>query len=396
MRIGVIGSGIGGLCAAVGLQRAGAEVVVFEQATDLRPGGSGLTVFANGIRALDAVGVGERFRSLTSAKAGQLRGGQRRPDGSWLTTVPTNAVSELRVIDRAELHAMLVSSLTAGTLLAGVRAVSAQPDGVVVLHGSDGLERTDQFDLVIAADGLRSTARRTWPGDPGIRYAGYSTWRGITQDPVDLGGEAGETLGVGCRFGMAPLADGRVYWFAVATMPAEQAFDDEVAEIRRLFGDWHHPIPELVDATSPVHIHRLPINEIAGRLDSFHRGRLVLLGDAAHGMTPNLGQGGGQAMEDAATLTVLLAPLVRSPAPDTAQLEAALTRYDALRRPRTQLIAQRSRAMGQLAHVRGRAASRLRDLLLRSTPQRTLRRHLAQIQTWEPPKTPAIGARPKS
>lgn len=386
MRVGIIGSGIGGLCAAIGLQRAGADVVVYEQAADLRPGGSGLSIFGNGLRALDALGVGAEFRRFTSAKAGTLRAGQRRPDGSWLATFPQEAVAQLRVVDRTDLHRLLVSALAEGTIHGGHRVVDPRPDGSVTSISPSGEQRTARYDVVIAADGLRSATRRTWPDDPGVRYAGYSAWRGITDTPVDLHGEAGETWGVGHRFGVAPLADGRVYWFAVATMPADQKFADEKAVLQERFGHWHDPIPILIEATSAERISRLPIEELAGRLRTFYRGRLVLLGDAAHAMTPNLGQGGGQAMEDAATLTALLAPLARQTTVPERELEDALARYDALRRPRTQRISHRSRLIGQLAHVRGRPASRLRDLLIRLTPTSALRRQLAWLQAWTPPQ----------
>lgn len=238
---------------------------------------------------------------------------------------------------------------------------------------------------MVAADGLRSAVRRTWPADPGIRYAGYSAWRGITERPVDLHGEAGETWGVAQRFGLVPLTDGRVYWFAVATMPEDARLEDEMAAVRATFGHWHAPIPALLDATPADRVHRLPICELAGRLPSYVRGRTALLGDAAHAMTPNLGQGGGQAMEDAAVLTVVLDGLARADAPDPVRVDAALARYDALRRPRSQRIARMSRLVGQMGHVRGAAASRLRDRVLRLTPERALVRQIRQVQSWEPP-----------
>lgn len=385
MRVGIVGAGIGGLCAAIGLQRTGAEVIVYERADELRPGGSGLSVFANGLRALDALGVGEQFRSITSSEARELQGGQRRPDGTWLALVPADAIADLRIVDRADLHRLLLSALAPGTVRFSTRVLSAAPDGSLHIDTRDGARRFEHVDLVVAADGIRSQVRSEWPGDPGVRYSGYSTWRGITGTPVDLGGAAGETWGSGLRFGMAPLADGRVYWFAVATMDEHEQIADEYAKVAELFSRWHEPIPELLDATAPNTVHRLPINELAGRVRSFRHGRVVLLGDAAHAMTPNLGQGGGQAMEDAATLAALLRPIAGRPTTNAAALEAALDRYDTLRRPRTQKIARRSRTVGSLAHVRGPGAAALRNLILRLTPPAALTKQLESIQSWTPP-----------
>ncbi|MDH6677841.1 2-polyprenyl-6-methoxyphenol hydroxylase-like FAD-dependent oxidoreductase [Rhodococcus sp. LBL1] len=385
MRVGIVGAGIGGLCTAIGLQRAGANVTVFERADELRPGGSGLSVFANGVRALDALGVGDQFRSITSAETRELRGGQRRPDGTWLATIPSGAVTELRVVDRADLHRLLSSALEPGTVHLAARVTAATPDGVLHIREAGGRERIEHFDVVVAADGLRSAIRAGWRSDPGVRYAGYAAWRAITSTPADLSGEAGETWGTGLRFGIAPLADGRVYWFAVATMPEHEQVEDEFARVQQLFGGWHAPIPRLLDATAPDAVHRLPINELAGRLPSFRQGRVLLLGDAAHAMTPNLGQGGGQAMEDAATLAALLRTLAPQPTPDRTELETALTRYDRLRRPRTQKIAQRSRAIGTLTHRYGPGVSAIRDLVVRLTPSAALARQLQSIQNWNPP-----------
>src|SRR5690625_2140825 len=145
MRVAVVGSGIGGLCAAVGLQRAGAEVVVFEKAQDPCPGGSGLSVFGNGVRALEFLDLGAGFRAITDAKAASCRGGQRRPDGSWLSVYPMDVLTELRVVDRAELHELLTSSLAPGTLSVGQRVMSASEEGSVRFSGVDGRAGPDRF-----------------------------------------------------------------------------------------------------------------------------------------------------------------------------------------------------------------------------------------------------------
>ncbi|MFC0198337.1 FAD-dependent monooxygenase, partial [Microbacterium arthrosphaerae] len=361
MRAAIIGAGIGGLCTAIGLARAGADVTVFERAEVLKPRGSGLSIFGNGLAALDALGAGDAVRAISGSGATASRAGQRTPDGSWLATIPAAGVGELRIVHRADLHEQLVALLPPGALRLGV-AVTAVADGGRRVEFADASgTAAGEFGLTVAADGLRSAVRRSWPGDRGIRYSGYSTWRGVTDRPVDLRGEAGETWGRGLRFGLAPLADGRVYWFGVATMPEGAAIDDEFGEVRRLFGHWHAPIPELLDATDPEGVFRLPIHDLAGPLPTFRQERCVLLGDAAHAMTPDLGQGAGQAMEDAATLAALLAPFVRAGTAPTAGIDDALAEYDRLRRARTQPLARRARMLGRVAQARSAVGSGLRD-----------------------------------
>ncbi|GAA0794285.1 FAD-dependent monooxygenase [Spirilliplanes yamanashiensis] len=377
MRVGIIGAGIGGLVAAVGLQRAGHEVAVFERAPEPRREGSGLSLFGNAFTALDAVGLGDAMRAVT-APAGLLRAGQRRPDGRWLATTPAASLAALRIAHRSDVHRVLLSALDPDTVRYGsdVLGVPASGDTVTLTTGAES------FDVVVAADGIRSRVRSTWPGDPGVRYSGYSTWRGVTATPVDLGGAAGETWGDGLRFGMAPLGDGRVYWFGVASMPPGVALDDEWAAVNRHFAGWHSPIAEMLAATDPATVARLDIHDLAGPLPTFRRGRCVLLGDAAHAMTPDLGQGAGQAMEDAATLAALLAPLSDS---DHGGIDAALDRYDALRRPRTQSIARRARSVGAVAQARGRTRVFLRDTAVRLIPASLTARQLTALQSWQPP-----------
>src|SRR5699024_6984889 len=171
MRIAIVGAGIGGLSAAVGLQRAGGEVTVFERAPELRAGGSGLSLFANGLTALQSLGLLDDVEAVTDRGVEGFAAGQRRADGRWIAQVPEVA-----------------SATPEGTLTRRDRAASAADE--------------ERFDLVIGADGLHSRVRPVIDaGRAGPRYAGYSAWRGITSLPVDLSGEAGESVGHGRRFG---------------------------------------------------------------------------------------------------------------------------------------------------------------------------------------------------
>lgn len=396
MKIAIVGAGIGGLSAAVGLQRAGAEVTVFERAPEVRAGGSGLSIFANGLAALDALGLSEDFDAVTDRSVEGFAAGQRRADGRWIAQVPNDSVGALRIVDRADLHRILFGALAPGTVRTDVAAVASATDGTLTVTagavGTDSeaqLAAEQRFDLIIGADGLHSRIRSVVAGRTvAPRYSGYSAWRGITSVPVDLGRAAGESVGCGRRFGIAPLADGRVYWFAVANMPQDAVFADEKATVEAMFAAWHRPIAELIEATPAEAVRRTPISDLSHRLARFHRGSVVLLGDAAHAMTPDLGQGGGQALEDAATLTALLAPLAERGAALRAELGEALHRYDALRRPRSQSIARKSRLMGQMFQLDSPLLARIRNAVFSVVPSRLIAAQAASVQRWSPPAPP--------
>ncbi|KQY48065.1 FAD-dependent monooxygenase [Cellulomonas sp. Root137] len=372
MQVTVVGAGIGGLAVAVGLHRRGHDVTVLERSPDLTAPGAGISLFANGLAALGVLGLADEVRAVAAAYDSTLRTGQRQPSGRWLVEVPASSTQDLAVVHRQDLQRVLLRALPAGTVRTGVTVTGVEHARGVVVDSSGG--RT-AGDLVVGADGLRSAVRGTFARGASPRYAGYTAWRGVTEGAVDLLGGAGETWGRGERFGYVPLRDGRVYWFGVASAPAGTRFADEGAEVRRRFDDWHDPIPALVAGTDPDAVLRHDIHDLNRRLPSFVQGRVALLGDAAHAMTPDVGQGGGQALEDAATLAVLC----------DGDLRAALREYDRLRRPRTQAIARRARMVGRVAKLGWGPAAAARDLLLRAMPDSASARAAAAVQRWDPP-----------
>lgn len=386
MRVAVIGGGIGGLAVARGLQAAGADVTVFERSTSNAISGSGLSLFANGVRALDALGYGEALSSISGKSSSRIMAGQRLPSGKWLARTPDAAVSQLRIVHRVDLSEMLATALRPGTVWNGADVKSVSPDGRgLLIRGTDGHDVAHHPDMIVAADGIRSAVRRAhWPDDCGLRYSGYTAWRGVTSRPVDVLGVAGETWGLGRRFGIAPLRDGRVYWFGVANASPGTVFENEFDTVHQMFGHWHDPIRALLDSTIPEAVFRHDIYDLASPLSTFTRGAIALLGDAAHAMTPDLGQGANQALEDAATLVALLAPIARESHPDPKAVSAALRRYDTLRRPRTQAIAKRARALGGLAQLEHPFGATIRNLAIRLTPTRAIARQMLAIQAWHP------------
>ncbi|MFE7130428.1 FAD-dependent monooxygenase [Streptomyces sp. NPDC057638] len=414
----VIGSGVGGLTAAVALAQRDWRVTVLERAPSLEPVGAGIGLAPNAQRALDVIGLGDEIRDLASW---QGAGGLRAPGGRWLSRTDSAAVTArfggpIVLIHRATLIERLASRLPEGTLRTGTRAAltdpglpGARPARVTVATGTAdvpdatgtadvpdatgtadvpdtadtaGTGEAFTADLVIGADGIHSaTRRRLFPRHPGPRYTGFTTWRSVIPG---LGEPFAphETWGPGSLWGSLPLQDGRIYAYAAALAPEGRRADDEKAELRRRFGGWHHPVPEAIAAMEPERILRHDVHHLIDPLPAFHGGRTALVGDAAHAMTPNLGQGGNQAVEDAIVLAHHLGG---------DDLATALAAYSADRLPRTTAIVRQGARVARLVGVRSAPGVAVRAALMslagRLGPAAAARA-FDGIADWRPPGPP--------
>jgi 2-polyprenyl-6-methoxyphenol hydroxylase-like FAD-dependent oxidoreductase len=386
----VVGGGIGGLAAGAALARSGWQVVVCERAGSLEPVGAGISLWPNALRALDRLGGGDAVRARAAIGAGT---GVRRPDGAWLgrsdvaVAVRARFGDPLVVLARSELVDLLAALVPPGSLRLGAAAETVEPGDPldpdaparVVLVGGERLAA----DLVVGADGAWSATRAAvLPGAPGPVYAGYTTWRFLAPVPAPVVGS--ETWGPrGQRFAVVPMAGGRVDCYATATGPPGVRAPDEAEELRARFGSWHAPIPGLLAGLRPGQVLHHDVQELPA-LPALHRGRVALLGDAAHAMTPELGQGGCLALEDAVTLAALTAHVGAS----GPGLAAALAGYSAERLPRTTAVARRSRSVARLTQATGPVGTRLRDLsgrLVGRVPPALVVRGLAPVVDWRPP-----------
>ncbi|WP_053717606.1 FAD-dependent monooxygenase [Saccharothrix sp. NRRL B-16348] len=376
----VVGGGIGGLAAAVALRRTGWRVVVVERAAGFGEVGAGLSLWPNAMRALGALGLGERVRAVGAV---ETAGGVRGRSGRWLSRLD-NAEIERRhgaplvVVRRADLIRTLVEALPPECLRSGSEVLAVRSDGdAVVVEHRGGVVRAD---LVVGADGVHSGVRRQWWPEARLpRYAGYTAWRMITEPVAAPPAEGAVIWGRGERLGFTALPGGRFYCFGTATVPAGGvAAGGELAAVRDRFGDWPDPVPALLAAVPEGGVVRHDVH-VLPPLATYVRGRVALLGDAAHAMDPALGQGAGQALEDA---VVLADCLVRD-----AGVGAALVRYDRVRRPRARSVVRRSARLGRVARWSWPPAVVVRDLAARLTPASATLRAMAPVLGWTPPES---------
>jgi 2-polyprenyl-6-methoxyphenol hydroxylase-like FAD-dependent oxidoreductase len=369
MRIVIVGGGIGGLSAALALRREGFEPQVFEQAPALLEVGAAIAVWPNAMRVLQKLGVG----TPVTERGGLLRYARwMGRDGRIFNhfSFPDEGVPGV-ALHRADLQGALLRALPSDSIHLGKTFERfTQVQGEVRAHFVGGGEAA--CDVLVAADGLHSRARMQLVGDSAPVYRGYTVWRGIARPeraalPPDT---ATEIYGAGRRFGVGPVGLGRTGWWATANEPegVAEAPSEHREKLLGLFGGWCAPVEELIRASETA-LRNSTYDRPAAA--SWGDGRVTLLGDAAHPMTPNFGQGGCMAIEDAAVLARCL-----SKYDDAGR---ALRAYEAHRRTRTARVTLYSRRYGEVGQWQSPWAVRLRARLLSSVPESLGRRLLRLI-----------------
>ncbi len=357
------------------MQRAGHQVRIAERASEIKAVGAGLALAGNAMRALHSIGAGE----LTEQAGKPLEKAEILvPSGKVIArtnlTQPINGHTLIgRTLLRADLHQLLFNLLPVNTVHTGLTVQRfAESENGVQLIFSDGTSW--QGDLLIAADGINSVIRKQLLPDVKPRFSGYTCWRGITAPIVNTDSiKFTETWGVKGRFGICPLNDNRVYWYACVNTPKENdpAYQNwTLDELKKQFSGYHYPVNELLAATDSTQVMHNDIVDIVP-LQQLAFGRVVLLGDAGHATTPNLGQGACQAIEDAVILPKFIS--------DTASVEASLKAFSDLRLPRTTKIVERSLLFGQIAQTDNRLLAGIRNLLMQLTPESISRKQIEFI-----------------
>ena len=364
-RAAIIGGGIGGLTTAIALRKVGFDVDVYERASELKEVGSGMSLWPNAVRSLNQ--IDPSILSRLQARSRSLRRlVMKDASGDEIKTLPLSVADCSGIaVHRAELQAALADAVSPRSIhLNHTFSQLEQRPNSVLLHFENGASA--EADLVVACDGIHSAVRRSLGLKSRLTNRPYSIWRGMTHiksegEARHLGleqdGDFSESYGHGRRFGILRLGPGRIHWYAAANNSLRPPDMPEGDALRKLFSGWHAPVPELIEnAESAI------CTKVQDRMATLPWvvGRVAILGDAAHPISPNFGQGACLAIEDAVVLAACLQ--------NHSNLRRALRRYEISRYPRCLEVLFMSREAGRFAQFQNRALVHLRKYFIRLAP----------------------------
>ncbi|HEX5601689.1 MAG TPA: FAD-dependent monooxygenase [Pyrinomonadaceae bacterium] len=366
VQIAIIGGGIGGLTAALALQQSGFQAEVFEQAPELLEVGAAIAIWSNATRVLQRLQLAEKVLEYAGVVE-ELRWMDQ--NGFLLNRVSiADDKSPALALHRADLQRTLRQALPQSTIHLGHTLVAYRQQGdkmIATFANGNSVES----DFLIGADGVHSRVRAQFINDGEPLNRGYTIWRGTSPiTPAAIPPGVGmELYGRGKRFGIGPVGLGRTGWWAAANA-------DKTDQVTDLFAGWYAPVMELIAATPPSSILK---NGATDREPNKHwgTGRMTLLGDAIHPTTPNLGQGGCQAMEDALVLARCFEK--------HGATEDALRNYEHLRHLRTATLTRISRYYGRVGQLENPIARIIRRTALALPPEAILRRSLQIVFDYE-------------
>ena len=362
VQIAIIGGGIGGLTTALALQQSGFQVDVFEQAPALYDVGAAIAIWPNAMRILQRLNLSDAILE----RAGVMEEIRWVDQKGWLINRVSIADPKCPAValHRADLQNILIRALPPSSIHLGHELTDQTQRGdKMIATFANG--HTIEADFLIGADGIHSRVREQFLNDGAPVDRGYIVWRGISPTiPASIPpATAIEFHGRGKRFGLGPVGLGRLGWWASANTP-------NTHELSQLFADWHRPVLELIEATPPSSI----LKTVASDRPStkvWGRGRMTMLGDAIHPTTPNLGQGGCLAMEDATVLARCFE--------EYGAVEEALRKYEQRRYKRTAAITQYSRFYGSVGQWESVWARALRRTSLALAPENVMRRVMQMV-----------------
>ncbi|WP_136586235.1 FAD-dependent urate hydroxylase HpxO [Microbacterium hydrothermale] len=352
MKVIVIGAGVGGTSAALALQKLGHDVVVYDRMRENRPVGAALSLWSNGVKVLNWLGLGPQVAALGGRMDDMAYyDGHTGDEMCRFSLAPVTAQTGQRPypVARADLQQLMMDAVGPDNIRLGKQLTGvSETDGVVTAVFADG--SSDTADLLIGADGARSLVRDYVTEPSGIRpertYSGYVNYNGLVTADERIGPLDQWTtyVGDGKRCAVMPVAGDRFYFFVDVPGPSG-VVEDRMAALEDAFGSWGAPgVRALLDGIDPDEsLNRVEIWDI-DPFDTWVRGRVAILGDAAHNTAPDIGQGACSALEDSFALGIVFAT-------STLGVEDSLKRYERIRTERAGDLVLRARKRAHETHA---------------------------------------------
>ena len=365
MKIIVIGAGIGGLTTAIALQKKGLEVQVYESASEIREVGAGLWMAANAMNVLERMGLSNEIKAAGNQLLGAGLGDHHGQPLSKVdfSKIIKNYGNGTMAIHRGHLQRILLENTLKNTVFTGKRLKNIiDTEGVIQLEFEDGTH--SECDILIGADGIKSVVRNHIFEDIPLRYSGQTCWRGIvkmklsdTKNSLELWGKR-----AGLRACYSQVNENEVYWYVTLKERANLKFSTNNLKpyLLDLVSEFQSDIKKVIDQTDGNAILHNDLYDFKP-IPKWYKGNIVLMGDAAHAATPNLGQGACQAIEDAYVLADCLGKCKHP--------QGAFQNYQDIRIKKAQFVVNTSYQIGLLNNIGGALGHRVRNFLLKITPQ---------------------------
>lgn len=372
MRITIIGGGIAGLTTAIALNKVGLQCEVYERAKILNEVGAGIWIQPNALKVLDWLGLGKAVReSGILLDQVDITNSQLVPfKKTTKEIVQDESGNKIVAIHRATLQKLLYEALPLGAVNLGYdfNSYAYKGNEIKVTIG----DKEVLTDLLIGADGIHSKVRNKTFQNTSLRFSGQTCWRGVSDInlPADYQNSGIESWGDKLRFGFSQIAENKVYWFAVINAKQNEGDDTGTikSKLEQLYKGFHPLVSEIISYTQTEGIIRSDLSDLK-RLNTWHKKNIVLIGDAAHATTPNMGQGAGQGIEDAYYLANILSK--------NNNILHTLDLFESSRRDKVDYVVNNSWRFGKIAH--NAFGQLIMKTLMKLTPEKVMKQQMNKL-----------------
>jgi len=373
MKITIIGAGIGGLTVAIALKQKGFEVEIFEAAAEFKKAGSGINLALNAMQVYKRLGLYNEIVEAGSYTNAMIITDEKLNPLSTVNLLPFEDKHNVKsvAIHRATLHQILLKQISNIPVHHNKKVKSLkQFDGGINLQFEDGT--THQAEVLVGADGIHSVVRKSIFDNTELRIAKQICWRGITkvEIPKKYDTELNELWGKGKRFGFVAIGKNEYYWYALADYKNNFKGKFSTIDLPKFYSNFHPLVQKILESTPKEDI---LTNEMADLkpISSWYDKNICLLGDSAHATTPNLGQGACQAIESALVLSNCLSK--------NDSIEKAFRNYQNIRIKKAIQVVNTSWKIGKIAHLQNYFAVKLRNFILKITPEKIAAKQTSYI-----------------